>query len=56
MVGGWLWSVAGAPATFVYGAWISGVALALMLAWLPWLRRKPEPKLPVPAPAQDAPA
>jgi MFS family permease len=56
VVGGWLWSVAGAPATFVYGAWISGIALALMLAWLPWLRPKPKPKPVVPAPAQDAPA
>jgi MFS family permease len=41
LIGGWLWSAAGAPATFVFGAWMSGIALALVLAWLPWLRRKP---------------
>jgi MFS family permease len=43
VIGGWLWSVAGAPATFTYGAWISGISLALMIVWLPWLRRKPAP-------------
>jgi MFS family permease len=41
LVGGWLWSVAGAPATFMFGAWTSAVAVALVIAWLPWLRRKP---------------
>jgi MFS family permease len=38
VIGGWLWSVAGAPATFMFGAWMSGLALALLVAWLPWLR------------------
>jgi MFS family permease len=42
VLGGWLWSVAGAPATFVFGAWMSMFALFLMLAWLPWLRKKEE--------------
>jgi MFS family permease len=42
LAGGWLWSVAGAPATFMFGAWTSAVAVALVIAWLPWLRRKPE--------------
>jgi MFS family permease len=40
LIGGWLWSVAGAPATFVFGAWMSLFALTLMIAWLPWLRAK----------------
>ncbi|MFL5731649.1 MAG: MFS transporter [Chloroflexia bacterium] len=56
VLGGWLWSVAGAPATFIYGAWASGIALALTIVWLPWLRGKREPQ-PAAAPAQqDAPA
>ncbi|MDQ3929277.1 MAG: MFS transporter, partial [Chloroflexota bacterium] len=42
LVGGWLWSVAGAPATFFFGAWTSALAVALVIAWLPWLRRKPQ--------------
>ncbi|HEY0071307.1 MAG TPA: MFS transporter, partial [Chloroflexia bacterium] len=42
LVGGWLWSVAGAPATFMFGGWTSAVAVALVIAWLPWLRRNPE--------------
>lgn len=42
ILGGWLWSVAGPSATFMYGAWVAAVAVALTLAWLPWLRRKPE--------------
>jgi MFS family permease len=43
LVGGWLWSVAGAPATFMFGAWTSALAVALVIAWLPWLRRKSQP-------------
>lgn len=43
VIGGWLWGVASSPATFMFGAWMSTIALALILAWLPWLRRKPEP-------------
>lgn len=39
VIGGWLWSSLGPSATFAFGAWVSGVALALMIAWLPWLRR-----------------
>jgi MFS family permease len=50
LLGGWLWSVAGAPATFVFGAWMSVFALLLMIAWLPWLRKKESPA-PAPAPA-----
>lgn len=41
LVGGWLWSVAGAPATFMFGAWTVALAVALMIARLPWLRHKP---------------
>jgi MFS family permease len=40
VLGGWLWSVAGAPSTFVFGAWMSLFALGLMIVWLPWLRRR----------------
>ena len=43
VIGGWLWSVAGAKATFMYGAWASAIAVALVIAWLPWLRQKDEP-------------
>lgn len=41
IIAGWLWSVAAAPATFFFGAWMSGLALCLLIAWLPWLRGKP---------------
>jgi MFS family permease len=53
LIGGWLWSVAGPSATFTFGAWTAAVAVALTLAWLPWLRRKEEPAvvLPPTAPA-----
>jgi MFS family permease len=50
VIGGWLWSVAGPSATFTFGAWAAGVALALTIAWLPWLRSKPAPES-APAPA-----
>lgn len=43
VIGGWLWSVAGASATFMFGAWASAIAVALVIAWLPWLRRQSEP-------------
>jgi MFS family permease len=43
VLGGWLWSVAGAPATFVFGAWMSLFALLLMVAWLPWLKKREAP-------------
>ena len=39
LIGGWLWSVYGPGATFVFGAWAGFAAAALLLAWLPWLRR-----------------
>ena len=42
VIGGWLWGVASSPATFMFGAWMSTIALALIIAWLPWLRRKRE--------------
>ncbi len=45
VIGGWLWGVASAPATFIFGAWMSGIAVALMIAWLPWLRSKPSVEL-----------
>jgi MFS family permease len=40
LIGGWLWSIAGPSATFTFGAWTAAVAVALTLAWLPWLRRR----------------
>jgi MFS family permease len=46
LIGGWLWSVAGAPSTFIFGAWMSLFTLFLAIAWLPWLKKKDE--------AQDA--
>ena len=39
LIGGWLWSVYGPSATFVFGAWAGFAAAALLLAWLPWLHR-----------------
>lgn len=40
LISGWLWAVAGPSATFAYGAWLAGIAVALTVAWLPWLRSK----------------
>jgi uncharacterized membrane protein AbrB (regulator of aidB expression) len=40
LVGGWLWSAAGPSATFVFGAWVAAISVALTIAWLPWLRGK----------------
>jgi MFS family permease len=54
LVGGWLWSVAGAPATFMFGAWTSALAVALVIAWLPWLRRNSQVRPTGPTTA-DAP-
>ncbi len=39
VIGGWLWSTAGPGATFGFGAWTAAVAVALMIAWLPWLAK-----------------
>ncbi|HUP28353.1 MAG TPA: MFS transporter [Chloroflexia bacterium] len=50
LIGGWLWSVAGAGATFTFGAWAAVVAVALTVAWLPWLRKSEKA-----APVQLAP-
>ena len=55
VIGGWLWSVASSTATFMFGALMSGIALALLIAWLPWLRPKPKPAAP-PAPAAPPPS
>ncbi|MEO8287945.1 MAG: MFS transporter [Chloroflexota bacterium] len=44
VIGGWLWSVASSPATFMFGALMSGISVALVIAWLPWLRQKPTSK------------
>ena len=39
LIGGWLWASFTPSATFWWGAFISLLAVALMVAWLPWLRR-----------------
>ena len=43
LIGGWLWSVAGPSATFIFGAWTAAVAIALTIAWLPGFA-SPKPK------------
>jgi MFS family permease len=43
VVGGWVWAQWGPGATFGLGAWVGAVALALLIAWWPWLRRDPLP-------------
>ncbi|MEO6457407.1 MAG: MFS transporter [Chloroflexia bacterium] len=39
VLAGWLWVAGGPSATFWFGAFMAAVSLALMVAWLPWLRR-----------------
>jgi hypothetical protein len=39
VIAGWFWVSGGPSAPFVYGAWVVGLAVALMVAWIPWLRR-----------------
>jgi MFS family permease len=39
LLGAWLWSQWGPGATFALGAWLGAVALGLLIAWWPWLRR-----------------
>jgi MFS family permease len=41
LLGAWLWSAWGPQATFGLGAWLGAVALGLLVAWWPWLRRRP---------------
>jgi len=41
LLGAWLWSAWGPQATFALGAWLGAVALGLLVAWWPWLRRRP---------------
>jgi MFS family permease len=43
VIGAWLWSQWGAQATFAMGAWLGAVALGLLLAWWPWLKRSLTP-------------
>ena len=61
VIGGWLWGMASSTATFLFGALMSGIAVALVIAWLPWLRSKPAtaeatPPPPASAPPEAAPA
>jgi MFS family permease len=56
VIGGWLWGVASSTATFMFGALMSGIAVALVIAWLPWLRSKPAPTAPAPPVAPEAAA
>jgi MFS family permease len=44
LIAGWLWSTVGPSATFTFGMWSAVVAVALTLAWLPWLRSKLGPE------------
>jgi MFS family permease len=53
LAAGWLWSQLGPGATFGLGAWLGAVALGLLLAWWPWLRRSPAAW---PTPGRDEPA
>jgi MFS family permease len=39
LLGGWLWSAVGPQATFQLGAFTAILAVALLAAWMPWLRR-----------------
>jgi len=39
VLAGWLWVAGGSSATFWFGAFMAALSLALMVAWLPWLRR-----------------
>jgi MFS family permease len=54
VIGGWLWGVASSTATFMFGALMSGIAVALVIAWLPWLRSKPAAVAPSPPSAPEA--
>jgi MFS family permease len=61
VIGGWLWGVASSTATFMFGALMSGIAVALVIAWWPWLRSKarsvaPAPTTASPSPQEAAPA
>jgi MFS family permease len=44
VIAGWLWSAIGPSATFTFGFWAGVVAVALTLAWLPWLRSGTAPE------------
>ena len=39
VIAGWFWIVGGPKATFMYGACVVALAVALIVAWMPWLRR-----------------
>jgi MFS family permease len=41
ILGAWLWAQWGPGATFALGAWLGAVAVGLLIAWWPWLRRTP---------------
>jgi MFS family permease len=44
LIAGWLWSMVGPSATFTFGAWSAAIAVALTLAWMPWLRSMVAPE------------
>lgn len=52
LIAGWLWSTIGPSATFTFGAWSAAVAIALTLAWMPWLRSKTAPETLFTAPQE----
>jgi MFS family permease len=39
VLAGWLWSAVGPQAVFQWGAFMGIVSVALLAAWMPWLRR-----------------
>jgi hypothetical protein len=39
VLAGLLWVLAGPGAVFGYASWALGLGVALLVAWLPWLRR-----------------
>lgn len=47
-----LWSNLGPGVTFALGAWLGAIALGLLLAWWPWLRKNPVPWPQDPAPLE----
>lgn len=49
-----LWSNLGPGVTFGLGAWLGAIALGLLLAWWPWLRKDPVPWPQDPAPLERA--
>ncbi len=54
LLSGWLWVRWGPVAAFGFSAWAALVALGLLIAWWPWLRRA-QPPAPQPAASVELP-